>query len=133
MLGRPSYLLNNINTALSILFVELSLVTSVILTLQSCLTLACPYHYQSIITKSQLIIAIVVSFLIVSSITFGLFLHNYLLIYSSPIIIFFPITIVILTWCWTYKLVARHRKAIQTTQTPSTSQSVLQRKILRQQ
>ena len=131
VLGKPRCLLSDMNTALSMLFVDLSLVAIALLSLESYITLAYPYNYQNIITKSRLVITIVVSFLIVLSATLSVFLHNYLLFYGSPIIIFFPVTIVVFTWCWTYKLVARHRKAIQTTQTPSTSQNVSQRKILR--
>ena len=46
-------------------------------------------------------------------------------------IILATISTVIFTWCWTYKLVARHRKAIQTTQTPSTSQNIARKRSVR--
>ena len=94
-------------------------------------TLAYPYHWRNIITKSRLIITIVFSFLLVSCLTFAVFWHTHFLIYESPVIIFIPVATVVLTWCWTYKLVARHRKVIRTTQTPLTSQNISQTKILR--
>ena len=54
-LGSHSCVLWDLTSILSMLFVQLSLVTSVILSLQSYITLAYPYHYQTIITKSRLI------------------------------------------------------------------------------
>ena len=130
-LGKPRCVLWDVNTVLSVLLVDLSLVTIVILSLQSYLTLAYPYHYQTIITKSRLIITLVVSFVVTSSLTFAAFGHEYLNTYRAPVMILAAITTVFFTWCWTYKLVARHRKAIQTTQTPSNSENISRKKILR--
>ena len=131
VLGNPSCLINDTNTVLSMLFLQLSLVTIVILSLQCYITLAYPYHWRNIITKSRLIITIVFSFVLVSCLTFAVFWHIHFLMYGTPVIIFMTVATVVVTWCWTYKLVARHRKAIRTTQTPSTSQNISQRKILR--
>ena len=128
---RPRCLLWNVSGVLSTLFVQLSLLASVILTLQSYITLAYPYHYQRVITKSRLIITMVFSFLLVASLTLNIFLSRHILLYGSLALMLTSIVSVVLTWCWTYKLVARHRKAIQKTQTPSTSQNISQKKILR--
>ena len=130
-LGRGSCFFWDVYTVLSMLFVKFSLMTIVILSLQSYITLAYPYHYQSIIKKSRLIKATVFSFFLVLSVSFGVLWHRYFLIYGSPAISILAITIVIFTWCWTYKLIARHQRAIQKTQTPSTSQSIPQRRVLR--
>ena len=118
-------------SVLSTLFVELSLAASVILSLQSYITLAYPYHYHSIITKSRLAKTIVVSVLLVSSLAFSNFWNKHFVIYGSLVILVGGMTTVVFIWCWTYRLIARYRKAIQTTQTPSTSQNTSRRKILR--
>ena len=118
-------------SVLSTLFVELSLAASVILSLQSYITLAYPYHYHSIITKSRLTKTIVVSVLLVSSLAFSNLWNKHFVIYGSLGILVGGMTTVVFIWCWTYRLIARHRKAIQTTQTPSTSQNTSRRKILR--
>ena len=112
-LGRGSCVFWYVYTVLSMLFVKFSLMTIVILSLQSYTTLANAYHYQSIITKFRLIKATVFSFLLVLSVSFGVLWHSYFLIYGSPAITILAITIVIFTWCWTYKLIARHQRAIQ--------------------
>ena len=125
--GDLSCFLYDTNIVLSSLFLNLSLVTIVILSLQSYITLAYPYHWQSIITKSRFNMAIVFSWLLSSTTTFSIFVQHYV----WPCMVFLEIIIVIFTWCWTYKLVARHRKAIETTQTPSSSQNISRKKILR--
>ena len=131
LLGKCDCLLWNVSGVVGLLFLQLSLVTSVILSLQSYITLAYSYHYQTIITKSRLFITIVFSFLLVSTLTFSVFWRTYLLAYGFAVIASSAIITVVLTWCWTYKLVARHQRAIQTTQTPSSSQNIPRRKILR--
>ena len=118
-------------SVLSRLFLQLSLVTTTILTLQTYITLAYPYRYEAINTKSRLVIIVVSSFLLVSSLTFSVFWRTYFLVDGFAVIVSLSITTVVLTWCWTYKLVARHRRAIQTTQSPSTSQTISRKKILR--
>ena len=129
--GKSRCVFWDVNTVLTELFVNLSLVTIIILSLQSYITLAYPYRYQTIITMSRLIIVIVVSFVLTSSLTFGTSLYEYFSKYRAPVIIFVAMITVLFTWCWTYKLVARHQRAIQTTQTTSTSPNISRRKILR--
>ena len=134
LLGKPSCLLCDMNAVLSSLFLNLSLATIVILSLQSYITLAYPYHWQSIITKFRFNMAMVFSWLLSSTMTFSSFAQKYLIfiiMYVPPCMVFLEIIIVVFTWCWTYKLVARHRKAIETTQTPSSSQNISRKKILR--
>ena len=130
LVGRRSCPLWDISTVLSMVFVQLSLVTIVILSLQSYITLAYPYHSQSI-TKSRLIKTNAVCFFFVLCLSLGIFWHKYFLLYGTPVIVIFTLTTVSVTWCWTYKLVARHHRAIQTTQTPSSSRNMSRRKILR--
>ena len=115
---------------LSMLFVELSLVTIVILSLQSYITLAHPYQYRTI-TKSRLVKAIAFSFFLVLFSSLSVVWSRYFLSRVLPAIIILAITIVVLTWCWTYNLISRHQKAIKTSQTPSPRQKVSRRKILR--
>ena len=106
---------------MSSLFVQLSLLTIIILSLQSSITLAYPYHYQSIITKRRLITVFVVCWLFVLLMSLGMFRFPEVAFYGSYCIIGSTIFIVVVTWFRTCKLVARHRKAIQNTQTPSSS------------
>ena len=63
--------------------------------------------------------------------TVSIFWNKHIMLYGSLAVIIVSIVIVVLTWWWTYKLVARHQRAIQTTQTPSTIQNISRRKILR--
>ena len=120
----------DVNIVLAMLFVELSLVTSVILSLQTYITLAYPYHYQTIITKSRLIITITLSVFFILCTTFSVLWHRNLFFYGPPTIIVVAIVTVVFTWCRTCKLVAPHRRAIQTTHTPSASQNISRRQIL---
>ena len=131
LLGKRNCLLWDVTSALAMLFWQLSLVASAILSLQSYITLAYPYHYQTIITKSRLIITIVFTSLFVLSLVLGYFWRRNISMYGSAGIAFLAITTIILTWCWTYKLVARHRRAIEMTQTPSTNENISRKKILR--
>ena len=129
--GRRSCLLWDISAALSVLFVQLSLVTIVSLSLQSYITLAFPYHWQSLVTKSRFNMVIVFSWLFVLFFTVSFFRRGEIMRYTQACILFLSISTVIFTWCWTYKLVARHRQAIRTTQTLSTNANTSRRKILR--
>jgi hypothetical protein len=131
LLGNHSCILWGLDTILSFLFVELSLVTIVILSLQSYITLAYPYRWQSIITRSRLNLVFVFSWLFILLKTLSIFQHYNFVLYGGICVIFLAIITVVFTWSWTYKLVARHRRAIQTAQTPSSSQNVAQKKILR--
>ena len=131
LLGNYSCILWGLQTILSFLFLELSLVTIVILSLQSYITLAYPYRWQSIITKSRLNSVFIFSWLFILLLTLAIFQFYNFVLYGGIGILFLAIITVVFTWCWTYKLVARHQKAIQTTQTPASSHNVAQKKILR--
>ena len=65
--GKSRCVFWDVNTVLTVLLVNLSLVTIIILSLQSYITLAYPYRYQTTITMSRLIIVTVVSFVLTSS------------------------------------------------------------------
>ena len=132
LLGNYSCILWGLQAILSSLFLELSLVTIAILSLQSYITLAYPYRWQSIITKSRLNLVFVFSWLFILLKIPAFFQQlDFVLTYGGICIVCLAIITVVFTWCWTYKLVARHRKAIQTTQTPSSGQNLAQKKILR--
>ena len=131
LLADPSCSLWNANTLLSKLFLQLSLVTIVILSLQSYITLAYPYRWQIIITRLRFNSTVIASWLLVLFLTFSAFFHPTILTYVPPCVLSSAIVTVVLTWCWTAKLVARHRKAIRTDQTPSTGEDNSRRKILR--
>jgi hypothetical protein len=117
----------------SFICINLSLLTSLILSLQSFMTLAYPYRYQTFFTKYRLKIIVFFSWFLVISITIMLYFLNKLrfAVLSSLVLGLLTIVTVIYTWVWTYKLVNRHRRAIETTQTPSTSKIVAEKKILR--
>ena len=131
LLGDKNCILHGFYILLWFLFVELSLVTIVILSLQSSITLAYPYRYQNIITKRRLIVVFVVSWLFVLLLSLAMFKFPLISFYGSYCILCVTIFVVVVTWSWTCKLVARHRKSIQNTQTPSTSENVAKKKILR--
>ena len=131
LLEKRNCLLWDVNAMLFKLFVGLSLVTIGILSLQSYITLAYPYRFHSIITKFRLTVTIVFSWLLVSTLTIAFFLREDVFIYAHPCILLTTIITVIFSWIWIYKLVARHRRAIQTTQTPSTGQNISRRKTVR--
>ncbi len=50
---------------------------------------------------------------------------------GSIVLALLTVFTVIYTWIWTYKLVTRHRRAIETTHTPSTSKIMAEKKVLR--
>ena len=131
VLGSEHCLLWDIVALSTMAFIYLSLVTMVILSLQSYVTLAYPYHYQSIVTMRRLRITVICSWIFILVTTFSVKFNSTLGIYLTVCIISLTITIVSLTWTWTYRLVARHRKAIQRTQTPLTREMVSKKKILR--
>ena len=132
LLGNHNCILWTLDTLLSWLFVELSLVTITILSLQSYLTLAYPFRSHSIITKFRLNVAILLSWFLVLVKVLTIFLQYFdSLRYGSPCIIGLTVIIVVVTWCWTQRLVSRHRKHIRTTQTPSCAQKVEQKKLLK--
>ena len=113
------------------LFLSLSLATINILSWQSYITLA--YPYQAIVTKHRLKIAVVLTWLLMTATVLkSTFLHYLsLATYICAGVILFTIISVLFTWIWTYKIVARHRKVIQTTQTPSAQKIVARKAVLR--
>ncbi len=134
LLGKRDCLVWDISTISSWLFLGVSLVTIVILSLQSFITLAYPYRFQEIITKDRLKKVVFFSwiFIITGVIMESVILHH---LSSSEFICFSIILLtiisVIFSWIWTYKLVARHRKAIEATQTPTTQNFVTRKTVLR--
>ena len=106
---------------ISVLFINLSLVTTVILTLQTLITLAFPYR-KDMITKARLKLAIlfswtlVVIFIVAAVITRNGSFASLGLISIGATTIF----IVISSWLWIYCLVRRHQNAIQSIHTPTT-------------
>ena len=132
LLGKHSCILWALDTVLSFPSMELSLVTVVILSLQSYITLAYPYHWQSVITRSRLNMVILFSWFLILLKTLAMFqLYYEFVVYGFFFIVCITLLTVVTTWCWTYRLVARHRKQIQAAHTPSCSQNVAQTKILR--
>ena len=129
--GKYNCLLRNASSLLSMFFVLLSMETIAILSLHSYITLAYPYHWQSIITKSCANIAIVLSLFLASVLTFGTYLHEYFFSYAQPSLVILVIVIIVFTWYWTCKQIARHRNTIHTTQVPTTNQTISRKKILR--
>ena len=85
--GKYNCLLSEASTLLTMLFLLLSMETIVILSLHSYITLAYPYHWQSIITKSRVNIAIVFSISLALLLTFGSYLHVYFFSYGQPSLI----------------------------------------------
>ena len=118
---------------LSFVCVNLSLTTIVILSLQSFITLAYPYRYQSMITKFRLKITFVSCWLFILTLTLITVVLNEtkIAVYGFLGIIVSTISIVVFTWIWTCRLVARHRRAIRATQNPSTPENVTKKKIIK--
>ena len=131
LLGKHVCPLWDARVILSKFFLGLSLITITILSLQTYITLAYPYLWQRIITKFRLNITLISSWIFILFLTAAVFLHEGFFFYAMPCIVFITIATVMITWCWTCKLVARHRRAIQTTQRPSNSENIPQKKILR--
>ena len=129
--GQRSCVILDANYISSILFVQLSLVTIVILSLQSYITLAYPYRWQSLVTKSRVCFTILISWTVISISALCGIVHEVFREYIPAGVISLAIFIVVYTWCWTYKLVARHRREIHSLQTPSTNQFTSRTKILR--
>ena len=124
-------LLWDIASLSTMIFVYLSLATMVILSVQSYLTLAYSYHCQNIVTMRRLKITVICSSVCIVAATFAVKFNSPLQIYLTVLIISSTISIVVFTWIWTCRLVARHRKAIEATQTPSAREIVSKKKILR--
>ena len=133
LLGDEDCLLWSLSSNLMMLFVFQSLVTIVILSLQTFVSLAYPYQYLQIITKRRLKMAVAFSWGLVITATIALEIHPHIKVnlYFTVCIVTLTIITVVFTWIWTYRLVARHRKAIKTTKTASTHEVVSKTKLLR--
>ena len=132
VLGEQHCLLWDIASLSKMIFVYMSLATMVILGVQSYyLTLAYPYHCQNIVTMRRLKITVICSWICIVAATFAVKFNSPLQTYLTVLIISSTISIVVFTWIWTCRLVARHRKAIEATQTPSAREIVSKKKILR--
>ena len=103
----------------------------VILSVQSYLTLAYPYLCQNIVTMRRLKITVICSWVCIVAATFAVKFNSPLQIYLTVLIISSTISIAVFTWIWTCRLVVRHRKAIEATQTRSAREIVSKKKILR--
>ena len=134
LLGTWDCLFANIFLVISAVFLRLSLIIIVILTLHSYTTLAYPYSCQSIFTKRRLSVAVQFSsLLIIISVSLPyLFTHTQFIFYLMCVLHISPTLVIVLsTWIWIYKLVARHRRAIETTQTPAGQEIANRKKILK--
>ena len=129
-LGNNYCILWGLTTMISLLLVEMSLITIFILSLQSYITLAYPYHWQSIITKQRLKIVFGISWTLILIKTLAIPANIKFAQYGAFFIALLTVITVIFTWTWTCKLVARHRNVIQSIQTPS-SENVKKKKIVR--
>lgn len=106
--------------AISSIFVNFSLITVSLLSLQAVITLAFPYR-QNLVTKARLKWAVVSSWLLVIS-----FIAAFVITRNALIVVlmffcvgFGSIFIVISAWVWTYLLVVRHQNAIDAVNSPS--------------
>ena len=99
----------------------------------SYITLAYPYRFQSIITRRRLNVAVICSWLFITAAVVLVIIvkQDTFAYYFSTFVKLLLIFTVLFTWGWTYKLIARHRRNIQTTQTPSGHEFVQGSKILR--
>ena len=129
-LGYRHCILWGLSSILALLLMELSLITIVILSLQSYITLAYPYNWESIITKYRLNIVFLISWTFVLIKTAVMFNNTRFIVYAKLCIVCLTVITVTVIWTWTYKLVARHRNVIQSTQT-SSSEVIKQKKIVR--
>ena len=127
VLGEQHCLLWDIASLSTMIFVYLSLATMVILSVQSYLTLAYPYHCQNIVTMRRLKITVVCSSVCIVAATFAVKFNSPLQIYLTVLIISSTISIVVFTWIWTCRLVARHRKAIEATQNTFSSRNCIEK------
>ena len=135
MLGRifnkPNCFLSETNITLSFLFLSLSLVTITILSVHSFITLACPYRSGSSVTKRRSKVIVSSCWIFVTAASLGTMKYGLLREYFSFFIVITTLSIVFFSWIWTYRLLARHRKAIQATQTSLNSEVTCRRRILR--
>ena len=130
-LGNSSCLLWSIIHVSSSFFLELSQALLFLLTLQSYITLAYPYHWRSIMTTFRFNTTIVITLILALALNVAFCFYDFTYKYIQPCFLLFEILVVIIIWCWIYKLVRRHQKAIKTTRTPSLKNEVSQAKVLR--
>ena len=129
--GNTYCILWAINGISSSFFLELSQAIIVLLRVESYITLAYPYHWRSIISAFRFNSAIVISFLVVSALTVGFYVYDFIFNYIQPCILILEIVVVTVIWCWTYKMIGRHQREIQSRQSSSRSEQISRRKILR--
>ena len=131
LMGKRDCLIWEMIILSSWLFLGFSMATIVIISWQSYISLAYPYQSQTIITKHRLKITVFLAwFLITAAVVKSTLLH-YLSFaaYICAGVILLTMISVIFTWVRTYKIIARHRKVIQNTQTPS-AQKYANRKVV---
>lgn len=133
LLGKRDCTIWDISIISSWFFLGLSSSTIAILNIQCYITLAYPFQFQSIITKSRLATAVVSCWLLMATATFTSAIFRYMLLgsYLAIAVLSVTILVVVCTWIWTYKLISRHRRAIQIAQTPAEHKCVKKEKILR--
>ena len=133
LLEKRDCIIWDITVILSWFFLGLSSCTIAILSIQSYITLAYPYQFQSIITKRRLAIIVVLCLFITATGTLASAIFKYIELGSYICISVLSVTIlvVVCTWIWTYKLISRHRRVIQVTQTPAEHKCVKKKKLLR--
>lgn len=108
LLGKRDCIIWDITVILSWFFLGLSSCTIAILSIQSYITLAYPYQFQSIITKRRLAIIVVLCLFITATGTFASAKFKYIELGSYICISVLSVTIlvVVCTWIWTYKLIS---------------------------
>ena len=131
LMGQRDCMIWEIATLSSWLFLGLSLTTINILSWQSYITLA--YPYRVLVTKHRLKVAVVSTWLLMTAVVVkSAFLYRFSLsTYICAGVILLTIISVFFTWVCTSKIVARHRKIIQTSQTPSTQKLAIGKTVLR--
>ena len=98
-----------------------SLMTITVLSVERCITLAYPYHYQTIITVSRLNFALLLAWflqllLVISSFTA---VSEILFVLPEVIIIMLSVSTVAAIWIWIHRLIRRHKVNINNLQAPS--------------
>ncbi|XP_028393210.1 beta-2 adrenergic receptor-like [Dendronephthya gigantea] len=102
-----------------------SFLTIPIMSIERFITLAYPYRHQTILTRPRLRLVVIMTWLTL----FLLVISHLRLVPDSILLIigallnFTGLAIVISIWIWIHRLLRKHKKAIQTMQTPSDDQS----------
>ena len=133
LMGKRDCLIWEIVVVLSWLFLGLSMATIVIISWQSYITLAYPYRNQAIITKHRLKIAVFFSWLLMTAavVKSTLLHHLSFASYLCAGVVLLTMISVLFTWVRTYKIVAKHRRIIQTSQTPTGGKLVTRKTVFR--